>query len=242
MAFEPFQQLLRSIQGKRGDTGGLGEVQNAQQIAFLRGLQKEIQPEEALAIPLSELKVVVFDIETTGFHPEKGDEILSIGAIKMNGSQILQDETYYSLMHTTREIPLEITKLTSITNEAVRVAPSAANVLLEFLEFVKDSTLVAHHAQHERNFMKYASMHYFRTPFKYRVVDTTFLFKIVERQLNIIKLEDYCMHNHIPIINRHHALGDAKLTAQLWSLYIEKAKKIGCENLQDVYDRYARQQ
>lgn len=239
MVFEPFQQLLRSIQGKR-NTGGLGEVQNAQQIAFLRGLQKEIQPEEALGIPLTELKVVVFDIETTGFYPEKGDEILSIGAVKMNGSQILQDETYYSLMYTEKEIPPEIVKLTGITDEAIKAAPPASNVLLEFLEFVKDSTLVAHHANHERSFMKYASNHYFRTPFKHRIVDTAFLFKIVERDLNMIKLEDFCAYNDIPIMNRHHALGDARLTAELWSLYIEKAKKIGCENLQDVYERYAR--
>lgn len=241
MAFEPFQQLLRSIQGKR-NSGGLGEVQNAQQIAFLRGLQKEIQPEEALTIPLTELNVVVFDIETTGFHPEKGDEILSIGAIRMNGSNILEDETFYSLMHSEKNIPLEIIKLTGITNKAIQSAPPAANVFLEFLEFVKDSTLVAHHANHERSFMKYASNHYFRTPFKYRIVDTAFLFKIVERNLSIVKLEDFCSHNHIPIINRHHALGDAVLTAKLWSLYIERAKKIGCENLQDVYDRFARLQ
>ena len=39
MAFEPFQQLLRSIQKKR-TFGGIGEVQNAQQIAFLRRMQK----------------------------------------------------------------------------------------------------------------------------------------------------------------------------------------------------------
>ena len=63
MAFEPFQQLLRSIQ-KRRSFEGFGEVQNAQQIAYLRRMQKEIQPEDALAISLSELNVVVFDIDS----------------------------------------------------------------------------------------------------------------------------------------------------------------------------------
>ncbi|MGG0658448.1 exonuclease domain-containing protein [Rummeliibacillus pycnus] len=239
MAFEPFQQLLRSIQGKR-NTGGLGEVLNAQQIAFLRGLQKEIQPEAALTIPLSNLNVVVFDLETTGFSPEKGDEILSIGAIKMSGSQIHCEETFYSLLHTEKPIPHNIVQLTGIKNEDIRDAPPASNVLIEFLDFVKESALVAHHANHERNFMKHASNRFFRTPFKHRIVDTAFLFKIVERSIDLVKLEDFCTYNNIPIINRHNTLGDAILTAELWSLYIERARKIGCETLQDVYDRYSR--
>ncbi|MFJ8260859.1 exonuclease domain-containing protein [Rummeliibacillus sp. NPDC094406] len=239
MAFEPFQQLLRSIQG-RSNTGGLGEVQNAQQIAFLRGLQKEMQLEEALTIPLSKLNVVIFDIETTGFFPEKGDEILSIGAIKMSGSSIHREEIYYSLMHVEKEIPQGIVQLTGIQNEEIKNAPAASDVLIEFMRFVKESSLVAHHANHERRFMQYAINRLFRMPFKHRIIDTTFLFKIVERNLDIVKLEDFCTHNDIPIVNRHNALGDAILTAELWSLYIERAKNIGCDTLQDVYDRFSR--
>lgn len=239
MAFVPFQQLLRSIQGRR-NTGGLGEVQNAQQIAFLRGLQKDLQLEEALTIPLSELNVVIFDIETTGFFPEKGDEILSIGAVKMCGSHIQMDDTFYSLLHTEKEIPENIIQLTGITNEQIKEAPLASDVILQFLEFVKEATLVAHHADHERNFMRHASNRFFRTQFKYRIVDTAFLFKIVERNIDIVKLEDFCVRNNIPVVNRHNALGDAILTAQLWSLYIERARQIGCETLRDVYDRFSR--
>ncbi|MGX9134676.1 exonuclease domain-containing protein [Rummeliibacillus sp. JY-2-4R] len=238
MAFEPFQQLFRSIQ-KRRSFEGLGEVQNAQQIAYLRRMQKEIQPEEALTISLSELNVVVFDIESTGFYPDKGDEILSIGAIKMTGSTIHTDQTFYSLLHIEKEIPDRIIKLTKIKHEDIRNAPKASNVILDFLEFSNDSTLVAHHANHERNFMKYASNRFFKMPFKHRIVDTTFLFKIVERNLDLVKLEDYCCHNNIPIINRHNALGDAILTAELWSIYIEKARQIGCETLSDVYNRFS---
>jgi len=239
MAFEPFQQLLRSIQGRR-NTGGLGEVQYAQHIAFLRGLQKEIQPEEALMIPLTKLNVVVFDIETTGFFPEKGEEILSIGAIKMSGSYIHRDETFYSLMHVEKEITQDIVQLTGIQNEDLKNAPAPSNVLIEFMRFVKESSLVAHHANHERSFMQHASNRLFRMPFKHRIVDTAFLFNIVERNLDIAKLEDFCTHNDIPIVNRHNALGDAILTAELWSLYIERARNIGCDTLQDVYDRYSR--
>ena len=239
MAFEPFMQILRGIQGKRSNVG-LGDVQSAQQMAFLRNLQKEIKKEDTLKVPLDELDVVVFDIETTGFKPEQGDDIISIGAIKMHGSSIHEDATFYSLTNTGKEIPMEVVHLTGITNVELKEARLVGDVLIEFLQFAKDCTLVAHHANHERSFMQYTSTKLFRTPFKHRIIDTSFLYKIAEPNLQLSSLEDLCMYNGIPITGRHHALEDAKMTARLWSIYMEKAKMLGCETLQDVYDRFAR--
>lgn len=238
MAFEPFMQILRGLQGKRTNVG-ISDVQNAQQMAFLRNLQKEIT-QDVLNIPLENLNVVVFDIETTGFFPEKGDCIISIGAIKMTGEKIIEEDFFYSLVHVKREIPDEIVQLTGITNEQLRDALSLEEVFIKFLQFKQNSTLVAHHATHERNFMEHTSSTLFRTPFKHRIVDTSFLLKVIEPNLNIIALEDLCDYNNIPVIGRHHALGDAKMTAKLWSIYVNKAKEVGCETLNDVYHRFAR--
>lgn len=239
MAFEPFMQILRGLQGKRTNVG-LGDIQNAQQMAFLRNLQKEMNRQDTLDISLQELNVVVFDIETTGFSPEKGDGILSIGATKMCGPMILEEEIFYSLVHYEKEIPEDIVQLTGITNEQVKLAAPLSDVLIKFLQFKQDCTLVAHHAAHERSFMEHASSTLVRTPFKHRIVDTSFLFKVIEPNLNLVTLDELCIHNGIPIVDRHHALGDAKMTAKLWSIYLEKAKHIGCETLNDVYHRFAR--
>lgn len=239
MAFEPFMQILRGLQGKRTNVG-IGGVQNAQQMAYLRNLEKEMNRQYVLDIPLLELNVVVFDIETTGFSPEKGDSIISIGAIKMRGEQIIEDEVFYSLIHTEQKIPDAIVELTGIRDEQVSDASPLADVFIKFLEFKRDYTLVAHHATHERNFMEHASSTLFRKPFKHRIVDTSFLLNVIEPNLNLVTLEDLCVHNDIPIVGRHHALGDAKMTAKLWSLYVKKAKESGCETLNDVYHRLAR--
>ncbi|MFJ7827556.1 exonuclease domain-containing protein [Psychrobacillus sp. NPDC096623] len=239
MAFEPFMQILRGIQAKRMNVG-IGDVQSAQQMAFLRNLQKEMKKEDALKIPLDELKIVVFDIETTGFNPQHGDEIISIGAIKMHGSSIQEDVTFYNLINIDKEIPSDIVTLTGITHEQLTEARTVGEVLIEFLQFTKECTLVAHHANHERNFMQYISTKIFHTPFTHRIVDTSFLYKIAEPNIQISSLEGLCEHNGIPIIGRHHALEDAKMTAKLWSIYVEKVKLLGCETLQDVYDQFAR--
>ncbi|QCR32760.1 exonuclease domain-containing protein [Lysinibacillus sp. SGAir0095] len=239
MAFEPFMQLLRGIQGKRVH-GGIGGIQNSHQMAYLRHLQKEINKEEAMNSPLNKLKVVVFDIETTGFSPEKGDAILSIGAIKMCGTTILENQQFYSLINYDKEIPNGIVELTGITNDAVREAPPISNVLMSFFEFVQDSTLVAHHATHERNFMQYISSKLFKTPFKHRIVDTSFLYKLIEKDFHNVSLEKLCEQNNIPIVERHHALGDAKMTANLWQIYLGKVLELGCESLNDVYNHFSR--
>jgi len=239
MAFEPFMQLLRGIQGKRIQ-GEIGGIQNSQQLAYLRHLQKEMNKEDAMNTPLDKLKVVVFDIETTGFSPDKGDCILSIGAIKMSGATILEDQQFYSLVYCNQEITKEIIALTGITTDLVSAAPPVADVLLNFFEFVQDATLVAHHATHERTFMQYASAKLFKTPFKHRIVDTTFLYKLINREYHNISLERLCELNNVPIIDRHHALGDAKMTAQIWRIYVERVKELGCETLNDVYNHFAR--
>ena len=238
VAFEPFMQMLRGIQGRR--VQGIGGIQNSQQMAYLRHLQKEMNKLDAMNTPLENLNVVVFDIETTGFSPEKGDHILSIGATKMVGTEVLEEQEFYSLIYYDQHIPQNIVELTGITNEAVSIAPPLSDVLIKFYEFTQDSTLVAHHASHERNFMQYTSSKLFKTPFKHRIVDTSFLYKIVEPQFHNVSLEKLCEHNDIPILERHNALGDAKMTAKLWGIYVKNVLEMGCETLNDVYNHFAR--
>lgn len=239
MAFEPFLQLLRGIQGRHSH-GGISGIQNSQQIAYLRHLQKEKNRQHEMNISLKELNVVVFDIETTGFYPEKGDCILSIGATKMCGTTIVEGETFYSLIRYDKEIPAHIVELTGITNEQVKEAPELTDVFIKFFQFAEDYTLVAHHANHEKNFMNYVSSKLLRVPFKRRIVDTSFLYRIVEPHISLVTLESLCEHNNIPIVDRHHALGDAKLTAKLWAHYLEKVQQMGCETLNDVYHLFAK--
>nr|WP_269748829.1 exonuclease domain-containing protein [Lysinibacillus timonensis] len=99
---------------------------------------------------------------------------------------------------------------------------------------------VAHHANHERSFMQYYSNKILRTPLKHRIVDTSFLYKIVEPNIKTASLDQLCSYHDIPIKHRHHALGDAMMTAKLWGVYIDKVQQIGCETLNDVYHRFSK--
>ncbi|KKI93845.1 exonuclease [Bacillus sp. SA1-12] len=233
MTFDPFF-FMKGIQGK---LGGSQSGQSQQQVAFLRQLQREMRVEETLNIPLTDLNVIVFDIETTGFYPEQGDQIISIGAIKVKGNKINENETFYSLVRSDKLLTDEISQLTGLYDTQLQQAPPLSEVLFQFFQFAQDYTLVAHHANHEKIFLQHASWKLYRAPFKHRLVDMSFLYRIAEPDVKLITLEECCEHNGIPIIGRHHALEDAKLTAQLWSIYVNKLNQRGCESLKDLYER-----
>ncbi|MDQ0268653.1 exonuclease domain-containing protein [Cytobacillus purgationiresistens] len=241
MAFEPFFQFVRGIQGKLNNNrfGGL-QTHNSQHMAFIRQLQRELIEDDVMSKPIERINAVVFDIETTGFYPDKGDQIISIGAVKIIDGEMAEDETFYSLVQYEGELSEEIEALTGINGSDLVDAPSLSDVLVEFFQFVKESPLIAHHSSHEKRFMQHASWSIFRTSFKHRLFDTSFLYRLIEPQGISIKLEDFCEKNDIQIVDRHHALGDAKLTAQLWLCYVKKVHALGCQHMKDVYERIAK--
>jgi DNA polymerase-3 subunit epsilon len=237
-------QFFRDISGKFQSNiyAGVRGQSSPQQISFLRQLKKEFMEKNHLDTPLEELKVVVFDMETTGFFPEKGDQAISIGAIKMSGSTVYEDDasSFYSLIKSDRPIPPEIITLTNIDHEKLKTAPTASEVLLKFYQFINGNILVAHHSNHEKAFMQKMTWDSMRIRFEHRLIDTTFLIRLFTPVNKSLTLDEICMQCGVDIINRHHALGDAKMTAQVWSIFLKKAQEIGIQNLREVYEKIAK--
>ncbi|KKK36762.1 exonuclease [Mesobacillus campisalis] len=242
MGMSDFIQFFRSKGSKLSSNvlAGFQGQQNAQSISFLRQLEKEMRKNDDLTCPLDALEAVVFDIETTGFSPDKGDKVISIGGVKMRGSEILETETFYSLVRTTAPLPPEIAELTKISDDELTRAPDGADVLMKFFTFVSSSILVAHHARHEKTFMQNMTWSLTRTRFQHRIIDTSFLTRLFDPTPGSQALEELCASCGIAIHNRHHALGDALMTAELWSHYLKKAQKAGYQNLHEIYTHLAR--
>lgn len=208
-------------------------------VAYMRRLQKSMKQQDHLHIPFSDLTVVVFDIETTGFYPQKGDRILSIGATKVTGNSFTEEEPFYSLIKTTESLSDEVHKITGITTEQLLDAPPAEEVLIDFFKYINKHTLVAHHANHEKQFMQNITWSLFKTRFDHRILDTSFLTKLIAPMKDLVTLEDCCAYYGIDSTNRHHALSDAKMTAKMWSHSIEEVEKQGFTCLKDVYAHLA---
>ncbi|PLS03256.1 exonuclease domain-containing protein [Neobacillus cucumis] len=235
-------QFFRQLSGKLNSNlyASLPNQTSLQQMAFLREIQREMKQKNSLDIPLKELKVVVFDLETTGFYPEKGDQIISIGAIKMTGTQIMEQETFYTLVKSTLPLSEEISALTNIYEKDLISAPDARDALMKFFQFIKSDLLVAHHATHEQSFMKKMTSDVLRTRFDHRIVDTSFLIRLANPYMKSAPLEDVCVECGIEVKNRHHALNDALMTAKVWRHYLQLAEEKGFLYLRQVYEYLAK--
>jgi DNA polymerase III subunit epsilon len=238
MGMNDMIRFVRQMSSQLGSSiyAGMQPQSNPQQISFLRQLQKEMKEKNSLDYPLYDLPVTVFDLETTGFNPEKGDKIISIGAVKMIGSRIIENEEFYSLVKTETPIPKEVSRLTNISDEQLMTAPDASVVLMQFFSFIGSSVLVAHHAKHEQAFMMKISSDLLRTKFEHRIIDTSFLIRLCKPVFHPMPLEQICYECGIEVNDRHHALADAKMAAQLWSFYLGKAQEKGYKNLREVYE------
>ena len=198
-------------------------------------MNREQKRFSALDRPIQELDFIVFDLETTGFNATNGDEIISFGAVRVKGKEILEEQTFYSLVNPKRIIPNEIVQLTGISNEMTSEAPDLIHVLSEFMSFIEGSILVAHASGHDKQFLNQALWKTSKTSLKYRVIDTMMLAKWLQPELEQYDLDSCLQSNNIEIKDRHHALSDSIMTARLWNKYIQKVLSKNILTLGDMY-------
>ncbi|WP_240419038.1 exonuclease domain-containing protein [Paenibacillus periandrae] len=211
------------------------DVQSAQQMAFMRSMMKEQRKNSLYDIPLDTVELVVFDLETTGFSPYNGDEIISVGAVAVNGDAIMEDQSFYSLVNPKRLIPEQVIELTGITNEMVDQAPDLYQGLRAFLEFVQQKVLVAHGTGHDKHFLNSALWKTSKVSLSHRMIDTMMIGKWLNPRLGKYDLDTLLQYYGIDISLRHHALEDALMTAKLWSSYMNEIRSRDIHSLGDLY-------
>ncbi|MFD0698565.1 exonuclease domain-containing protein [Paenibacillus sp. GCM10027628] len=211
------------------------DVQSAQQMAFIRSMLKEQRKNSLYDIPLHSMELVVFDLETTGFSPYNGDEIISFGAVSVVGGDIQHDQSFYSVVNPKRKIPEEIVELTGITNDMAADAPELIVVLRDFLEFVQQKVLVAHATGHDKNFLNASLWRTSKVSLSHRVLDTMMIAKWLMPKRKNLSLDSLLETYEIPITKRHHALEDSLMTARLWSKFMEEIRSRDVDTLGDLY-------
>lgn len=209
--------------------------QNAQQMAFIRSAMKLQRQTSLFEMPLSDLRAVVFDLETTGFNPYNGDEIISFGAVAVSGQTVEDNTRYYSLVNPNKTIPAEIERLTGITNEMAASAPELIVVLQQFFDFVHKQILIAHGTGHDKQFLNAALWKTSKINLTHRVLDTMMVAKWLHPEMKTYELDRLLDKYAVPVTVRHHALEDSVMTAQLWVKMIDEIKARQVITLGDLY-------
>lgn len=193
-----------------------------------------LNQEEMLNLILSNHQFVVIDIETTGFTPQKGAEIIEIGAYKYD-FQTNRKERFQSFIkpRKVKKLPAKIVQLTHISDADVQDAPYLEAVLTEFHQFIGNHVLAFHNAKFDWERFLLAGFEQIGIRPKNPVVCTLTLSKkllpLVGYPQSRYNLKDICSYFGADIKNAHRAGADALYTTAL----LGKLRTIGA----DVWER-----
>lgn len=167
--------------------------------------------------PLANLNCTVFDTETTGLSPSEGDEIISIGAVRIVNGRLLHHERFDRLIRPGRPVRAASVAIHGLDDAALAGQPDIAQVLPRFHRFAHDTVLVAHNAAFDMRFLQLARAST-GVAFDQPVLDTLLLSALVHPGLPDAehRLEAMAQRMGIEVVGRHTALGDALVTAEVF--------------------------
>ena len=188
---------------------------------------------------IEETRFVVLDTETTGFDYEN-DRILCIGALVLqNGIISIQNsfEVYIEQEHYDKSTA----QIHGILKAFVIKRPNELEALQQFLDFLGDSVIIAHHAVFDVTMINRALERNGLPQLVNHRLDTAILYKktlikshLFERK-DHYSLDDLADKFDISKKDRHTALGDAYITAIAFLKIVKKLKEKRETNLNSLF-------
>ena len=158
--------------------------------------------------------IAVIDFETTGLSPAMGDRATEVAIVLLEGSQVVG--RFQSLMNAGVRIPPFIEQYTGISNEMIRTAPPAAEVMAEAARFVQDAPLVAHNASFDQRFWASELGRLGGTRSDHAFACTMLLSRRLYPDAGSYRLGSLASFHAIPPAGRaHRAMADAEVAAAL---------------------------
>lgn len=171
-------------------------------------------------VSLEHSRFVVLDTETTGFDYEL-DRLLSIGAISILKNEMAVTDAFEVYIKQERFNPNTVqihgiirnTKISCLTEE---------EAIVQFLEYIKDDVLVAHHAVFDMKMINQTLNRMGLPKLQNKVVDTMDLYAKTRIKSNLIdknksySLDEIAENYALNLADRHTAAGDALITALIF--------------------------
>ncbi|MGE9297302.1 MAG: 3'-5' exonuclease [Puniceicoccales bacterium] len=226
-------------------------------IQLYREAFEESWPDDA---PIGDVRFVSLDCETTGLDPRK-DSIISIGAVTVQGGDILLEDQYEALLkfryNTSSVVVHGIT-----AEEAAENGVDEAEALIGLLSYLRDGVIVGHHIGFDVEIIKQACMRRFGLEFNNRWLDTMDLTLNLEQdgmfdernsttpfqrrpdetpdfsRSRDFSLDGLCRRFGVQPHDRHTAAGDAFITAQIFIKLLRIAKRAGRTSLDRLAERF----
>ena len=169
---------------------------------------------------------VVVDLETSGLNLNR-DQVLSIGAVVIEDGAV----DFSQLFERTLQRPE--TKLSpsvlihGLGPSAIAAGSDPVEALLDFMEYVGDSPLLAFHAPFDQHMLSRALKDSLGYRLTHPFLDVADIAPLLcpEAPLREAGLDDWIKHFHLEVGERHHASADALATAELMLILFSRARQ-----------------
>ncbi|WP_264564968.1 PolC-type DNA polymerase III [Flavobacterium sp. N3904] len=186
--------------------------------------------DESLLKSVESTRFVVLDTETTGFDYDN-DRILCIGAITLQNGVIAIPESFEIYIHQDH-YDKNSAQIHGILKDWVMNKPTELEALQQFLTFLGDAIIIAHHTIFDITMINRALERNGLPILTNKTLDTAYLYKKTLIMSNLLErkekyaLDDLADKFDISKKDRHTAMGDAYITAIAFLKIVKKLKDL----------------
>ncbi len=182
--------------------------------------------------PLSSLSYVVVDTETTGGSHWSTDRITEIAAVVVKNGEIV--EVFETLVNPQRSIPYFVSRLTNITWDMVKDAPTFDRIAPDVVRVLEGNVFVGHNAMFDWRFVSAEVSRSTGRQLRGRRLCTVKIARQVLPQLPRRSLDYVSRYYGVENHARHRAGGDAVATAKCLIRMMSDLSDRGCATWGDL--------
>lgn len=183
--------------------------------------------------PLTLARFVALDLETTGARMDL-DRIICIGAIAVRAQTIPHQEAFERFVRQPQASSVDNILIHQIGGQQQLGGEDPAVVLLECLEFLNSSVVVAFRAEFDSTILRREAAQLLGVRVANRFVDLAVLLPALFPATQNDTLEDWMMHFGLRVATRHQALADAYAHAALLLIVLRRASQVGLHTIDDL--------
>ena len=175
------------------------------------------------------MREIILDIETSGLEHKEGHRVIEIGCIELNKKEV--GSHFHQYINPLKTLTPENIKIHGITNEYLEDKPLFEDIADSFLDFIKDSPVIAHNANFDIGFLN-SELEKISKPVisQDRVIDTVSIARkrFPGQQVNLDALVKKLKINSLINRDHHGALKDAKILTDIY-LELQGINQIGLQ-------------
>lgn len=182
--------------------------------------------------PLAELRYAVVDVEATGGGAHRGDRVTEVAVVEVHNG--VATTVFDTLVNPERSIPPWVSRLTNISWDMVKNAPTFREICDQLLGVLDGRVFVAHNANFDWRFLGVEIERVTGRRLEGRKLCTVKLARKLLPQLRRRSLDYVSMHYGVEITRRHRAGGDALATARVLVRMLQDVQRRGCTSWHDL--------